>query len=160
DLIVTATGLNLRLMGGMQLVVDGRPVDLAQTMTYKGMMLSGVPNLAWAIGYTNASWTLKCELTHRYVCRLLQYMDRHRYRQCTPRPPDPSVTAQPVLSFTSGYVQRALATLPRQGSQRPWKLYQNYLFDLLTLRFGRIADGTMVFRRVPRRVPAGPHLPA
>ena len=147
DVIVTATGLNLRLLGGVQLVVDGVPVDLAQTMTYKGVMFSGIPNLASAFGYTNASWTLKCELIAQYVCRLLRYMDRHRYTQCTPRPPGPGVSAAPALSFTSGYVQRALATLPQQGSRPPWKLYQNYVRDLLTLRFGAVADGTLAFRR-------------
>jgi len=147
DIIVTATGLNLKLMDGVQLVVDGAPVDMAGTMSYKGMMYSDIPNMASATGYTNASWTLKCELTSEYVCRLLNYMYRHRYRQCTPRKRDPSITEQPILSFTSGYVVRALDSLPRQGSKRPWKLYQNYLLDLLTLRFGRLNDGTMEFRR-------------
>jgi cation diffusion facilitator CzcD-associated flavoprotein CzcO len=150
DIIVTATGLNLRLMDGVQLVVDGAPVDMPRTMSYKGMMYSDVPNLASAIGYTNASWTLKCELTSGYVCRLLNYMARHGYRQCTPRRRDPSITEQPILTFTSGYVQRALDSLPHQGSKRPWKLYQNYLLDLLTLRFGRLNDGTMEFRRLRR----------
>jgi hypothetical protein len=126
-------------------------VDLARTMSYKGMMYSDIPNLASAFGYTNASWTLKCELIARYVCRLLNYMDRHGYRQCTPRLQDPSIAAEPLLNFTSGYVQRALATLPHQGSKRPWKLYQNYLLDLLTLRFGAVNDGTMEFRRRGRR---------
>jgi cation diffusion facilitator CzcD-associated flavoprotein CzcO len=147
DVIVTATGLNVRLMAGVQLVVDGVPVDLSKTLGYKGMMYSDVPNLASAFGYTNASWTLKCDLTSAYVCRLLNYMDRHGYRQCTPRRRDPRITAEPALTFTSGYIQRALAALPKQGSKRPWKLYQNYLLDLLTLRFGAVADGTMEFRR-------------
>jgi cation diffusion facilitator CzcD-associated flavoprotein CzcO len=151
DVIVTATGLTLKLLGGVQLVVDGGPVDLAQTMSYKGMMYSDIPNLASAFGYTNASWTLKCELIARYVCRLLNYMDRHGYRQCTPRQQDPSNTAEPLLNFTSGYVQRALTTLPHQGSKPPWKLYQNYVLDLLTLRFGAVNDGTLEFRRRGRR---------
>ncbi len=151
DVIVTATGLTLKLLGGVQLVVDGGPVDLAQTMSYKGMMYSDIPNLASAFGYTNASWTLKCELIARYVCRLLNYMDRHGYRQCTPRQQDPSITAEPLLNFTSGYVQRALTTLPHQGSKPPWKLYQNYVLDLLTLRFGAVNDGTLEFRRRGRR---------
>jgi cation diffusion facilitator CzcD-associated flavoprotein CzcO len=146
DVIVTATGLNLKLLSGVHLVVDGVPVDLAKTLSYKGMMYSDVPNLASAFGYTNASWTLKCELTAQYVCRLLHYMDRHGYRQCTPRR-DPTITEEPALNFTSGYVQRALATLPHQGSRPPWKLYQNYLLDFLTLRFGALNDGTMEFRR-------------
>ncbi len=147
DIIVTATGLNVRLMSGVQLVVDGKQVDLAKTLSYKGMMFSDVPNLASAFGYTNASWTLKCELTAQYVCRLLRYMDQHGYRQCTPRRRDPTMTEEPALNFTSGYVLRALDTLPRQGSRHPWKLYQNYLLDLLTLRFGAVNDGTLEFRR-------------
>jgi hypothetical protein len=121
-------------------------------MSYKGMMYSDVPNLATALGYTNASWTLKCELTAQYVCRLVNYMQRHGYTTGVPRRTDPTVTEEPLLAFTSGYVQRALDKLPRQGSKRPWKLYQNYLLDLLTLRFGAVDDGAMEFR--PRRAPA------
>jgi cation diffusion facilitator CzcD-associated flavoprotein CzcO len=146
-IIVTATGLNLKLMDGVELVVDGAQMDMSKTMSYKGMMYSDIPNLASAIGYTNASWTLKCELTSEYVCRLLNHMDRHGYRQCTPRKRDPSITEQPIVNFTSGYVLRALDSLPHQGSKRPWKLYQNYVLDLLTLRFGRVNDGTIEFRR-------------
>ena len=145
DVIVTATGLGMQLMSGTQLVVDGAPIELAQTLSYKGMMFSDVPNLAAALGYTNASWTLKCELTSRYVCRLINYMDKRGYFQCTPRKNDPSVTEEPLLSFTSGYVQRALPSLPKQGSRRPWKLYQNYLLDLIIFRFGKVDDGTMEF---------------
>lgn len=147
DVIVTATGLAMRLMNGVQLVVDGVPLEVGQTMSYKGMMLSDVPNLAITIGYTNASWTLKCELTSRYVCRLLNYMDRHGYLMCTPRKHDRSISEEPLLSFTSGYVQRALPSLPKQGARRPWRLYQNYLLDLLALRFGRLDDGTLEFAR-------------
>jgi cation diffusion facilitator CzcD-associated flavoprotein CzcO len=150
DLIVTATGLVLKLMSGLQLVVDGAPVDLSKTMAYKGMMFSDVPNLASAFGYTNASWTLKCDLTAGYICRLLNYMDRHGYAQCTPRPNDPSLEEEPILDFTSGYVQRALHTLPRQGSKTPWRLHQNYVKDLSMMRFGRVDDGTMEFKATPR----------
>jgi cation diffusion facilitator CzcD-associated flavoprotein CzcO len=150
DVIVTATGLNLKIMSGIELSVDGAPLRLAQSMSYKGMMYSDVPNLASVFGYTNASWTLKCELTAAYVCRLLNYMDRHGYAQCTPRRRDPSIREEPALSFTSGYVQRALDSLPHQGSKRPWKLYQNYLLDLLTLRFGRMDDGALEFARRAR----------
>jgi monooxygenase len=152
DIIVTATGLTLKLMSGVQLVVDGVPVDLSQTMSYKGMMYSDIPNLASAMGYTNASWTLKCELTAQYVCRLLNYMDRHGYRQCTPRRQDASIAEKPVLDLTSGYVQRALDSLPRQGARKPWKMYQNYLHDLLSMRFSRVKDGTMEFTRRGKRV--------
>jgi len=147
DIIVTATGLLMKLMGGLQLAVDGRPIDPAQTMSYKGLMFSDIPNLAAAIGYTNASWTLKCELVSRYVCRLLKYMDQRGYVQCTPRQTDPTITAEPILNFSSGYVQRALSSLPSQGSKRPWKLYQNYLLDLLTFRYGKVDDGTLEFMR-------------
>ena len=147
DLIISATGLVMKIMNGVQIVVDGRPVDLAQQMIYKGMMLSDVPNTAMAIGYTNASWTLKCELIHRYVCRLLNYMDEHGYVQCTPRITDPHVQQEPAVDLTSGYIQRALTALPRQGSKRPWKVYQNYFLDMLTFRFGKINDGTMEFKQ-------------
>jgi monooxygenase len=149
DIIVTATGLVLKLMSGLQLVVDGKPVDLSKTLVYKGMMLSGVPNLAFAIGYTNASWTLKCDLTAEYVCRVLNYMDGHGYALCTPRVNDPDVKEEPVIDFTSGYVRRALHTLPRQGSKTPWRLHQNYVRDLSMMRYGRVEDGTMEFRKAP-----------
>ena len=147
DIIITATGLVMRLMGGVQLVVDGRAVELSQIMNYKGTMFSDIPNLASSMGYTNASWTLKCELIAQYVCRLLKFMDRRGYVQCTPRKTDPSITEEPILSFTSGYVQRALPSLPHQGSKRPWKLYQNYFLDVLTFQWGKIDDGIMEFRR-------------
>src|SRR5207237_5440602 len=123
DIIVTATGLNLQVLGGIDVSVDGRPVDFARTLNYKGMMYSDVPNLASSFGYTNASWTLKCDLTCEYVCRLLNYMDKNGYGSCTPRNSDPSVTEEPWIDFTSGYVQRAIAKMPKQGSKRPWKLY-------------------------------------
>lgn len=147
DIIVTATGLVMKVMSGVQLMVDGVAVDVAKTMTYKGMMYSDIPNLASAMGYTNASWTLKCELTSAYVCRLLNYMERRSYFQCTPRNDDPMVTEEPLLTFTSGYVQRALDILPHQGSRKPWKLYQNYALDLMSLRFGALNDGAMEFAR-------------
>jgi cation diffusion facilitator CzcD-associated flavoprotein CzcO len=146
DIIVAATGLVMKLMSGMQLVVDGRPVELSQTMSYKGMMFTDVPNLASAIGYTNASWTLKCELISQYVCRLLNFMDRYNYVQCTPRKNDPTIMDEPIVNFTSGYIQRALPSLPHQGSKRPWKLYQNYFLDTVAYRWGRIDDQTMEFK--------------
>jgi len=147
DIIVTATGLVLRIMAGLTLVVDGELVDLSKKIAYKGMMYSDVPNLAEAFGYTNASWTLKCDLTSDYVCRLINYMDRHGYARCTARLSDPSITSEPAIDFTSGYVQRALLTLPSQGSKMPWRLHQNYFKDLSMLRYGRVNDGTMEFRR-------------
>jgi cation diffusion facilitator CzcD-associated flavoprotein CzcO len=149
DIIVTATGLVLRLMSGMQLMVDGEPVDLPKTLVYKGMMFSDVPNLALAVGYTNASWTLKCDLTAEYVCRLLNHMDREGYAVCTPRLNDPDVGEEPVIDFNSGYVVRALNTLPRQGAKTPWRLHQNYIKDLSMMRYGRVEDGTMEFKVAP-----------
>src|SRR5947199_2673897 len=118
DIIVTATGLVLQVLGGMQVAVDGAVVDFATALNYKGMMLSGVPNLASAIGYTNASWTLKCDLTCEYVCRLLNYMDKNGFQQCVPRNDDPSITELPLIDFSSGYVQRSIGKFPKQGSKR------------------------------------------
>jgi cation diffusion facilitator CzcD-associated flavoprotein CzcO len=146
DLIVTATGLELNVLGGVKLSLDGVPVEPSRTLVYKGMMNSGVPNLASTFGYTNASWTLKADLTARYLCRLLNHMDRHGHTVCTPRG-DASVGSEPFLDFSSGYVQRALPMLPRQGKHKPWKLHQNYVLDWLTLRLGRVDDGVMDFGR-------------
>jgi monooxygenase len=145
DVVVAATGLNLVALGGLQLGVDGREVDIPSTMAYKAMMLGGVPNMAFTVGYTNASWTLKADLTAEYVCRVLAYMDEHGHRQCVPEQRDPSITEQPFLDFNAGYVLRALDQFPKQGSRAPWQLRQNYVLDIRTLRFGAIDDGTMVF---------------
>ena len=147
DLIVTATGLVLQLLGGMTLVVDGRPVNPAETFAYKGMMYSDVPNLAVVSGYTNASWTLKADLVCQYVCRLLNHMQRKGLRQCTPRIDDPTMERLPWVDFSSGYIQRAIDKFPKQGARRPWRLYQNYVLDLLSLRYGSIRDRAMVFSR-------------
>ena len=145
DLVVTATGLNMVPLGGVDIAVDGRRVEFPETLTYKGMMLSGVPNLAFAVGYTNASWTLKCELTSEYVCRLLNHMDERGLQICTPQNRDPSVTDEPLVDFSSGYVMRAIDLFPRQGSKAPWRLYQNYARDLVLLRFGAIEDDAVEF---------------
>jgi cation diffusion facilitator CzcD-associated flavoprotein CzcO len=145
DLIVTATGLDLVPLGGVALSVDGRRVEPAKSMTYKGMMYSDVPNMAVTVGYTNASWTLKCDLTCEYICRLINHMDSHGHRQCTPRRTDPTVTEVPWVDFSSGYIQRALHKLPKQGSKAPWRLHQNYARDLLSLRFGSVKDEAMEF---------------
>ena len=145
DLVVTATGLKLKFLGGVEVEVDGRRVELNKTMTYKGLMLSDVPNLALAAGYTNASWTLKCDLTSEYVCRLVNYMDAHGYTWCCPRRTDQSLKEEPLIDFSSGYVLRAIDQLPRQGSFAPWKLYQNYALDRMMLRRGRVNDGAMEF---------------
>jgi cation diffusion facilitator CzcD-associated flavoprotein CzcO len=145
DLIVSATGLVLQVLGGMTLRVDGKPVDPAQTLSYKGMMYSDVPNMAAVTGYTNASWTLKADLVSQYVCRLLNYMERRGLRRCVPRLDDPTMPRLPWIDFSSGYVQRAIDKLPRQGARRPWRLYQNYALDLLALRYGSLRDRAMVF---------------
>ncbi len=145
DLVVTATGLNLVVLGDVQLAVDGVRIDLAKTLSYKGMMFSGVPNLAWTLGYSNASWTLKACLTGEYVCRLLNYMQRHGLQQCTPRNNDPTLKKAPLIDFSSGYILRSGALFPRQGTRAPWRLYQNYLWDLLSLRYGSLQDSAMEF---------------
>ena len=147
DLIVNATGLDLLAYGGMKLVVDGEEIELNKKIGYKGMMLSGVPNFASALGYTNASWTLKCDLTCEYVCRLLNHMEKHGYQVCTPQITDPTVEALPFIDFSSGYVQRAIDRFPKQGSKAPWKLYQNYALDILSLRYGSLQDNAMVFSK-------------
>lgn len=152
DIVIAATGLDLVPMGEMSFTVDDKPVVLNQLMTYKGMMLQDVPNMAQAIGYTNASWTLKCELTSQYVCRLINYMDQHGYQFCTPRNHDPSIVAEPFLDFSSGYIQRALERFPKMGSKAPWKLYQNYVLDLLSLRYAPVTDQAMEFSKVARPV--------
>ena len=145
DIIVTATGLKLLPLGGAQFTVDGEAIDLAKTVSYKGMMLSEVPNLALALGYINASWTLKADLTSMYVCRLLNYMERRGFRQCTPRCPPGIAGDRPLLDLSSGYVMRSIDEFPKQGSRKPWRLYQNYLLDLLTLKYGAVDDDAMEF---------------
>ena len=140
DVIVTATGFNLLVLGGMELSVDGEPVDLSRTVAYKGMMLAGVPNLALTLGYTNASWTLKADLVAQYVCRLLEHMDRHGYAVCTPQGPDVSVPTEPFLNLRSGYVLRSIDQLPKQGATLPWRLHQNYLRDVRLLKHGPVDD--------------------
>jgi len=147
DVVVTATGLVVQPLGGAKLVVDGKPVKPSDTMIYKGMMYSDVPNLAAVFGYTNASWTLKADLVCEYVCRLLNYMDRKGFKQATPHNSDPALTEEPWVNFSSGYIQRALPHQPKQGSKRPWKLYQNYVLDLITLRHGSLRDKAMVFTK-------------
>lgn len=145
DMIVTATGLNLQMLGGMTIEVDGKPFEMNQTMNYKGVMFEGLPNLAMTFGYTNASWTLKADLTSEYICRLLKHMDKKGVRQCMPHNNDSSVYEEAFLGLASGYIQRAKNVLPKQGNKAPWKLYQNYALDLATLRFAKLEDGVMQF---------------
>jgi monooxygenase len=149
DVIITATGLNLLAVGGMSLVVDGEPVELSEKVAYKGMMLSGVPNLALALGYTNASWTLKCDLCSHYVCRLLNYMDEHGYDRCMPLAPDQSLPREPFIDFNSGYVVRSIHKFPKQGPHAPWRLYQNYARDIRFLKHGDLQDEGIEFARAP-----------
>ncbi|MCP9234631.1 NAD(P)/FAD-dependent oxidoreductase [Lewinella sp. JB7] len=145
DLVVLATGLKIRLLGGARVTVDGREIRTGDIMIYKGMLAAGVPNFAIAFGYTNASWTLKTDLTANYVCRLLRHMDRKGYRVVTPTR-EAGVDPRPLLDFSAGYIRRAGDKMPVQGSRRPWRVYQNYLADALLTRYERIDDGVLEFR--------------
>ena len=151
---MTATGLNMLLLGGLSVAVDGEEIDFARTMTYKGMMVTGVPNAAFALGYTNASWTLKCDLTCEYVCRVLNHMDEHGYTECVPENRDPTITPQPMIDFSSGYIQRSIDKFPKQGSKAPWRLYQNYALDIVSLRRSALEDGALQFYGNGSRAPA------
>jgi monooxygenase len=154
DIIVTATGLELLFAGGIELSVDGEVVDPATRLTYRGMMLEGVPNLAIAVGYTNASWTLKCDLTCNYVCRLLNHMRAIGMRQAMPVNRTPAASTRPLLDLTSGYIQRSAHRFPRQGNRFPWQVHQSYLRDYRSLKLRGVEDGAMVFSS-PARQPAG-----
>jgi cation diffusion facilitator CzcD-associated flavoprotein CzcO len=156
DLIVTATGLNLLPLGGLELAVDGAPVDIGGSVAYKGMMLCGVPNLALTLGYSNASWTLKADLVAEYVCRLLRHMDERELGSCTPLPPDPSLPTVPILDLKSGYVLRSIEELPKQGTRPPWRLHQNYFKDLRLLRRGRVDDAVQFSAQTPWARGRGP----
>ena len=145
DIIVSATGLELLFLGGIALKVDGETVDPATRLTYKGMMIEGVPNLALAIGYTNASWTLKCDLTCDYVCRLLNHMRERGLTECVARNRDDSAASGPILGLTSGYIQRSAHLLPKQGTKQPWKVHQSYLRDYRALKMSDIDDSIMEF---------------
>lgn len=147
DMIVTATGLNLRLFGGAEISRDGVPINLRDTVAYRGMMLSGVPNLAFTVGYSNASWTLKADLVSESVCRVLGHMDARGFDAVVPREPDPHVQDRPLVRQISGYVQRALGHLPRAGSHRPWRLHDNYLLDSVMIRRSKVDDRHLRFSR-------------
>ncbi len=154
DVIVTATGLELLPLGGIRLEIDGQVPEPKDTRVYKGLMLSDVPNLAWCVGYTNASWTLRADLSSRYVCRLLKLMDRHGYDIAIPHEDGERGEGRPLLDLRSGYVQRASDVLPRQGDRAPWYLRQNYLLDLVSMTLGRVDDAAMRFSRRPSRATA------
>jgi monooxygenase len=147
DIVVAATGLQLQLFGGACLTVDGRPVQVAQTLSYKGMMISGVPNLALSIGYTNASWTLRAELIARQVCRMLNHMRARNLDICLPVYEGDEGETRPAFDLHSGYVERAADALPRQGGKRPWHIHQNYLLDFLAYKLAPLADGALRFSR-------------
>jgi cation diffusion facilitator CzcD-associated flavoprotein CzcO len=155
DLIITATGLNLLAAGGIELAVDGREVRLPETVGYKGMMLSGVPNFAPALGYTNASWTLKCDLVAAYISRMLNHMDANGYDTAMPLGPGPDVPTEDFIDLKSGYVLRSIRDLPRQGARRPWRLHQNYPADILMLRYGSLEDEGIEFSRSAAGVTGG-----
>lgn len=145
DMIITATGLNLRLFGGAEIRRNGVPISPRDTVTYQGMMLSGVPNMAFTVGYSNASWTLKADLVSESVCRVLNYMDAQGFDTVVPREPGAHVQDRPLVRQVSGYVQRALGHLPRAGSHRPWRLYDNYLLDSALIRRAKVEDDHLLF---------------
>ena len=149
DIIVTATGLELQMLGGATLSVDGQPVEPGKTLNYKGMMFSDVPNMAATFGYTNASWTLKADLIGEYVCRILNLMDAKDQRIVVAHNDDPDMPVESFVDFSSGYFQRVIDQLPKQGARKPWKLYQNYAKDLLALRYGKVEDGMLRFSNPP-----------
>ncbi len=149
DIIITATGLALEWLGGANVFVDGEKIDISKTLTYRGMMYSGAPNLVSVFGYLNASWTLRADLISEYVCRLLNYMGRHGYAEARPVNHDPAMPLEPYADFSSGYIMRALDRLPKQG-RAPWRHPQDYARDVFAMRYGRIDDGVMEFRKLAR----------
>ena len=151
DLIVTATGLDLLAFGGATLTLDGEPVDISDAIAYRGMMLSDLPNFTYAIGYTNASWTLKVDLVCDYLCRVLAHMDRFGYVECVPVNDNPGMQTRPLLDFDAGYVKRSLHLFPHEGEREPWELSMNYLKDRKALREVEIEDGILRFTRVTAR---------
>lgn len=144
DIIVPATGLNLQFLGGIEASVDGKKLEVADLLNYRGMMFGGVPNMAAVFGYTNASWTLKADLTCGYVARLLNYMDKHGYEIATPTPPE-NMDTEPLVNLQSGYFLRSVDALPKQGTETPWRNPENYLKDYKTIRWGKFNDGVMAF---------------
>lgn len=149
DIVVTATGLKLQTCAGMRFVVDGAPIDLGKTYAYQGLMLSGVPNMAFCVGYTNASWTLRADLASRYVTRLINYMGRKGYRICRPTCDETAMQPEPLIGLKSGYVLRSVASFPKQGADTPWRMAQNYYVDLMRMRFRSVVDPHLVFSRAP-----------
>jgi monooxygenase len=152
DIIVTATGLNMQIMSGLELFVDGRREHIGDHVLYKGIMFSNMPNILMWFGYTNASWTLKADLTSEYACRLINHMDATGTAVVTPVLADHNMELEGfVPDFTSGYFARAAAGLPKQGAEFPWKLFQNYIKDVKLLRKGDLEDGVLTFAK-PQKV--------
>jgi monooxygenase len=150
DIIVTATGLVLEVLGGIELIVDGSRVDFSKTLSYKGLMFSDVPNVASVFGYINASWTLKADLICSYVARLITYMDKKGYAQVTPRNRESSMSTAGFLEhFSSRYVQRSISKLPKQGTKAPWRVKQNYFADIMQLRYAAIPNAALEFSKLP-----------
>ena len=147
DIIVTATGLDLNFFGNAEIMVDNRLVKSGDLLNYKGMMFSGIPNMLSSFGYTNASWTLRCDLTSAYLCRLLKYMDKKNYDEVTPTVDADNIELDPLLDFSSGYITRKYDELPKQGKQDPWRMYQNYIKDIFLVKYGSVADDGLVFHR-------------
>jgi monooxygenase len=145
EILVLATGLTLVPWGGVALEVDGKPLAARDTLVYKGMMLSDVPNFAWCVGYTNASWTLRADLTSRNVCQLLNHMDDHGYVQVTPHADGRESERRPLLDLSSSYIERAADLVPSQGSKAPWYLRQNYVLDWWSTRFGKVGNPSLQF---------------
>lgn len=145
DIIVSATGLDLKFLGGLDVQVDDKKINFAETVAYKGMMFSGIPNLTLAFGYTNASWTLKCDLSNAYFCRLIQYMDKHNYSKCVAQLSNQDIELESFVDFNSSYILRYIETFPKQGNKEPWKLKQDYFIDFKKLKKGRVDDGVMQF---------------
>lgn len=147
DIIITATGLEMKFFGGIDIRVDGEPYDVTTKMCYKAVMLEGLPNLGFTFGYTNASWTLKADITSDWICRVLKHMDKTGARSVTPKNTDPTVHPGNFLDFQSGYIQRGLARFPKMGNKPPWKLKQLYPYDLVMLRFSTLEDGVLHFSK-------------
>ncbi len=145
DIIVSATGIEINALNDIDVSIDQIKVEPHNKLSYKGMMLSGVPNLAFSFGYVNASWTLRADLTCEYVCRLLNQMDKQGVTACIPEEDSNAIVDDEYIDFTSGYVQRALTRLPKQGMKSPWRNYQNYLKDIFLVRVFSIKDSTLRF---------------
>ena len=147
DIIVSATGLDLNFLGNVAVSVDNEVVEPANLLNYKGMMYSGIPNLMASFGYTNASWTLRCDLTSRFLTRMVNYMDRKGLSQVRPTPDGSDIEVEPLLDFSSGYITRKSAELPKQGSIKPWVMYQNYIADIFLVKFGALRDRGLKFSK-------------